>query len=661
MRPIILGLSACMAACVASVPVAELDPKPDQGSVPPASEPVDRQKAPGRPHSTPAVTRVALPYAINLDSALDSVRLDQVPALPGLDSHLIYTTDHSIRGRIWQRLRVGFFASFAEAEKVRKELSARYPQSWIAKTLESERLFAQQHGVMAGTLNNQRTWTANSNEAERLFVQRHGLVAATLSNTGSMAPLEPQRAASPERNTAPVGAMAASTPVTGLNGLAGVPLKATQEAESHPHADVSDRPWLGDFGAVSMAPKRQTIPRDDADTQISYGREEDESVFVRSTHKGGDLFTMGTAFTQRQKITDLDARAEEEQGYWNMNINSAEGGAGPAFEAEFAQSAFDPETSQGFGSSQNRMLKLTTFGSWQGYQLGLGYQAVGSEFEKGGQAADKRNKNAANPKTELRKGRQGTEAWVSRQFGNLGIKTVAALYQDQAYEDGGASQFTTQQLGASLNYTILSWPQVGVTLDYANGVRSSSGEPAGVQSTEADVASVASSLYYSDSSWSGTLYVEDATGAGTSNIMDLRTYYVGGSYYPVSTFSLSPGLSYVQEKYTDLGANTDSYTGSLTASYKPADSSRFSFSGYSEYSTQKNADWALDTEYYYSSLGVNWISDKPKPLIKQWSFEVFHDQYVDNVYSDSNTGGLGFWFTLKSSPAPVNRFVDQVR
>jgi len=138
--------------------------------------------------------------------------------------------------------------------------------------------------------------------------------------------------------------------------------------------------------------------------------------------------------------------------------------------------------------------------------------------------------------------------------------------------------------------------------------------------------------------------------------MDLRTYYLGGSYYPVSTFSLSPDFTYWQEDYVDLGAATDNYMASMTASYKPSSKSRFSFDGYSEVSTQKNADWAMDTEYYYSSLGVKWVSDRPQPLIKQWSFEVFHDQYIDNVYADSNTGGLGVWFTLKSSPAPINRY-----
>jgi hypothetical protein len=500
---------------------------------------------------------------------------------------------------------------------------------------------------------------------ERRDAQQHGRLAESLTGSASKSGPEAAAAATPARDTAPVQAVGMPTWMMGTETVEAVPPGAMQEPELDGSSDSDEQFRLDDVGTVSIAEKTQNenAQRDDAETEISYGREEDESVFVRSTHRGGDLFTVGTAFTQRKEGADLKARANDndDQGFWHMNLSSAPGGAGPGFEAEFAQSSFDPETSVGFGASENRLIKLATHGSWEGYQLGLGYQSVGTEFEKAGKAADKRKNTANHPKTKLQKGRQGTEAWISRQFGNLGVKTVAAMYQDQGKDDGSESRFTTEKLGASLNYTILSWPQVGLTVDYANGVRSSSEAPAGVQSPEVDVESIASSLYYSDSSWSGTLYVEDASGAGTTNTMDMRTYYLGGSYFPVSTFSVSPGFTYVQEDYTDLGANTDSYAASMTATYKPSSKSKFNFNGYSEYSTQENADWALDTEYYYSSLGVDWISDKPKPLIKQWSFEVFHDRYIDHVYSDSNTGGLGLWLTLKSSPAPINRFVDEMR
>ena len=638
MRTIILGLSACMSACVATVPVAEMDRASEKGFVNAANKSLATQKAPERrdaPRS--AAITVALPYVINLESAVERIRLDQLPALLGLENHLIYNTDQHLQGRIWHRLRLGFFASRADAEEALKKLSAHYPQAWIVKISESERINAQQQGLVPGTL------------------------TSSPSKSGP----EAAAAAMPARDTELVEAMGMPTWVMDKETVGAVLPRAMQEPELDGSSDSGGQFRLDNIDTVSVAEKTQNenAQRDDAETEISYGREEDESVFVRSTHRGGDLFTVGTAFTQREEGADLKARAKDndEQGFWHMNLSSAPGGAGPGFEAEFAQSSFDPQTSEDFGASENRLIKLATHGSWQGYQLGLGYQSVGTEFEKAGKAADKRKKTANHPKTKLQKGRQGTEAWISRQFGNLGVKTVAAMYQDQGEDEGNAPHFTTEKLGASLNYTILSWPQVGLTVDYANGVRSSSEKPAGVQSTEVDVESIASSLYYSDSAWSGALYVEDASGAGTTNTMDLRTYYVGGSYFPVSTFSVSPGFTYVQEKYTDLDANTDSYAASMTASYKPSSKSKFNFNGYSEYSTQENTDWALDTEYYYSSLGVNWISDKPKPLIKQWSFEVFHDRYIDHVYSDSNTGGLGLWFTLKSSPSPINRFVDEMR
>lgn len=629
MRIITLALSACVSACVSTLPVAKTDGGSSPATTVPAGESSKKPKPPSQREAAPMPTKLALYYVVNLESGLEPYALDRLPRPEGFHDRLLYTTQYPLISRTLYRLRLGFFATQGDAEAARAKLINQYPQAWISRGGPADRTAALQQTHAAGQL------------------------ASAPPETTTDAIMQIERTSPMPATPVTVGYAPLPTPLT-----LGLQTKVQSEAESVAAVPSDARgPVLQTAAAADIRTPRQR----NADTEISYGRDEDESVFVRSIHKGGDLFTVGTAFTQREEITDLQARADEDQGYWNMNISSAEGGAGPGFEAEFAQSAFDPETSDGFGSSQNRMLKLATFGSWQDYQLGLAYQAVGTEFERGGKAAERLKKNASHPKTELKKGRQGTEAWISRQFGDLGLKTLAAVYQDQENDGARGAQFTTQKLGASLNYTILSWPQVGVTVDYARGARSGSDEPAGVQSTDVDVESIASSLYYSGSTWSGSLYLEDAAGAGTSNPINLRTYYLGGSYFPVANFSLSPGFSYVQEKYTDLGAETDSYTASMTTSYKRSSNSRFSFNGYSEYSSQKNADWALDTEYYYNSLGVNWVSDRPKPLIKQWSFEVFHDQYLDNVYSDSNVGGLGFWFTLKSSPSPINRYMDELR
>ena len=148
-------------------------------------------------------------------------------------------------------------------------------------------------------------------------------------------------------------------------------MESDSEASATPVFAVQEP--LERIGLVSDA---SAMAKDDPSTEVSYGREEDESPFVRSMHNGGDLFTVGTAFTQRRKVRDLQARADagQEKGFWHMDLNSARGGSGPKFQAEFAQSSFDRETSQGFGSSENRMIKFATFGSWQRYDVGLGYQ-----------------------------------------------------------------------------------------------------------------------------------------------------------------------------------------------------------------------------------------------------------------------------------------------
>ena len=122
---------------------------------------------------------------------------------------------------------------------------------------------------------------------------------------------------------------------------------------------------------------------------------------------------------------------EEDRGFWHMKMSSAAGSPGPGIAAEFAQSSFDPDTSEDFGVSENRLIKLSTNSAWQGFSVGVGYQSVGEHFEFGGQNRYRTQKNTNNPQKKLHKGRQGTEAWVSRQFGNLGVKTLASVYQDK--------------------------------------------------------------------------------------------------------------------------------------------------------------------------------------------------------------------------------------
>jgi hypothetical protein len=618
MRTTVLGLSACLSACVSTLPVANTGSDP----LPPA-KPVQQDQTPKPREQAPAVTRVVQAWTVNLESRMFPFEAQRPALLDSYANRLVYVVDRPLIGETLHRMRLGFFASQREAEQARVALSSQYPHAYVARAGSAERTQAAQHALAVNPP------VDSYHDAPSVEAQAPGQPPSSLQMTA-------MSALGMARTEAPSSAAADVPPPA---------VPATAYSSQAPEG----------FALSVDAPAPQ---RGEPATEVSYGRDENESLYVRSSHNGGDVFTVATAFSQHQDAHDLQKRAAEEHGFWQLDLSSGDAAAGPAFEMNLSQSSFDPETSEGFGASENRLVSFATQGSWQGYQLGLGYQTVGTEFEKPSQAGE-RKKAVQHPNAELKQGRESTQAWIARQFGDWGLKTHATLYEDQV--DEGADPITTQKVGASLNYTILSWPQVGVTVDYARGVRSG-GAPSGTgEADDVDVQSVASSLYYAGAAWSGTLYLEDASGAGTDSPVDLRTYYLGGSYYPWSTFSLSPGLSYTEENYTEWGSTTDSYAASMTASYKPSANSRYSFNGYSEYSTQQNLDWALDTRYYYNSVGVDWVSAKPKPLIKQWSFELFHDQYVDNVYSESNTGGFGVWLTMKSAPSPVNRFVDEVR
>jgi len=239
------------------------------------------------------------------------------------------------------------------------------------------------------------------------------------------------------------------------------------------------------------------IDHENPSAEVSYGQK-DESVFVRSSYSSGDLFTVGTAFAQTKNEDEAEELSNDSHGFWHMKMSSDALGAATKMQAEFAQSSFDPYTSEGFGAAENRLIKLATNSSWQGFKVGVGYQSVGKKFENEKKTLNGRKKSDNNPQNKLLKDQRGTEAWVARQFGKLGVKTLATVYQNNLEGDDNVPRFTTRKVGGSLNYTISSWPSAGITLDYKNGVRGSSDETNGLQSMEVDVENIASSLYYSD-------------------------------------------------------------------------------------------------------------------------------------------------------------------
>ncbi|MDX2315327.1 MAG: outer membrane protein assembly factor BamD [Gammaproteobacteria bacterium] len=147
---------------IVSIPKAEaaredrtLAPAPSTGAPPTgavALPPVaaDETRPPRAPQQTPSTRTAAsvapteaaleaLPFTINLYSTAGPIDLDKVPRIPAFGGRQLYTTQATVDGKLWHRLRLGFFLDTASAKAAIKALESSYPQAWAARATREER------------------------------------------------------------------------------------------------------------------------------------------------------------------------------------------------------------------------------------------------------------------------------------------------------------------------------------------------------------------------------------------------------------------------------------------------------------------------------------------------------------------------------------------
>lgn len=73
-------------------------------------------------------------YTIQLRSEAVDGRLRALTRLELLEQHRLYRRTVESRGAVWERLRLGDFASFEAARAVLRELQASYPDAWIDRS-----------------------------------------------------------------------------------------------------------------------------------------------------------------------------------------------------------------------------------------------------------------------------------------------------------------------------------------------------------------------------------------------------------------------------------------------------------------------------------------------------------------------------------------------
>ena len=65
--------------------------------------------------------------------------LSPLERLELLQAHRLYGTRVEVEGRVWQRLRLGFFPSLTAARSVQSRLEPSFPGAWIVRVSEAER------------------------------------------------------------------------------------------------------------------------------------------------------------------------------------------------------------------------------------------------------------------------------------------------------------------------------------------------------------------------------------------------------------------------------------------------------------------------------------------------------------------------------------------
>ena len=78
-------------------------------------------------------------YAINLASSLDPFSSTNVAPDPLYKRYRLYKSRFERNGKLWYRLRLGFFPDLGTAQDILNSMETKYPGSWITRVSDKEK------------------------------------------------------------------------------------------------------------------------------------------------------------------------------------------------------------------------------------------------------------------------------------------------------------------------------------------------------------------------------------------------------------------------------------------------------------------------------------------------------------------------------------------
>ena len=127
----------------ATVPVAPPALSPEQ--IARAEERARRAMEP-QPAAAPATAE----FVLNLRSSIQPIDLGTETSGLAQRSQLVYVSDLAVDDQVWHRLRLGFFATEADANTALVSLLPRFPDAWVARVSATERRMAGSATVEPG-------------------------------------------------------------------------------------------------------------------------------------------------------------------------------------------------------------------------------------------------------------------------------------------------------------------------------------------------------------------------------------------------------------------------------------------------------------------------------------------------------------------------------
>lgn len=333
--------------------------------------------------------------------------------------------------------------------------------------------------------------------------------------------------------------------------------------------------------------------------------------------------------------------SERPDGLWRLDLTTPQASFLPGFELQFAAGQFDWNTSRGFDDRRHQTLRFKSVGQIGGLAYGTSHTSVGedyTEFEKG--------------KTIKDRGRSVSKIWLSQSFGRFSLQPFVQRTRSNIARDPSRPVLTDAVAGVSLDHSWSSWPYFGTAVSYASGTRTSSNEPDGLSPFQTDITVL--SAHATVSLDTGSLYasVERTTPAAakpqTGNQPVINTLYASASFYPDSSFSLTPSVTVSEETYPTTGATTRTIGSYLSMALQPRRHD-YQLTAYASYDASQNAHWNLNTRYFYSEVGVLWNIGRSPDSRRSLSLTLAYDNYEDRFFPHANTSDIALRLTFRAA------------